>query len=409
MTARQGELWRCSQSFRGMRWLPLLLLAGCLGRLSNEPLTVGTVSGQLVGAESAKAMVFLLGYPEFTVSTNSAGQFALAAVPVGDYQVLAVGPTTALSATVHVASGGTAEPSSVSMTGASPVSVSVSSGGAPLDGVLVGIEGTPLAATSMEGGIAHLGVLPAGCFKFSVSWQGLTEACSLCAAPPLASSCELDFPGPVDAGPVDAGPEDAGPVDAGPVDAGFVDAGPTDAGLVDGGSPCDQGCSNSQVCDPTDDLCYDCVAPTDCGPGNVCVSHLCTSALASCQPCVSSLDCPQPSICAEIDGGPQECVVPCIRDDDCNQGGRWGFQCSTAGLCVPSPDEISLCISLGALGAQCQSDADCTNAGLVQGICEQIDSMGWVCTVSCDGSGNSGVCPKYGSCQWDGARNYCHP
>jgi hypothetical protein len=166
------------------------------------------------------------------------------------------------------------------------------------------------------------------------------------------------------------------------------------------------------VCDPDDGVCYECVSATDCGQGQSCFQHACTTVSSWCQTCSTNSDCSSNCLCLGIvDGGPQQCISACLNTDDCNPSGGYGFTCQT-GLCLPAPNEIALCVSISALGGACNGDMDCLNAGLPGGICEWIDgSQQGVCTVSCDPHNGNSDCPGGWQCDSDtsASRYYCHP
>jgi hypothetical protein len=387
-----GELRPASESLRSMRRLALLLVftAGCLGNLSNDDLRFGTVSGQLVGSEAANARVFLLYHPDLATKTDSAGRFSIAKVPEDDhnpYQLIAIGTTTALTASVEVEGGQVAAPSTGALMGASPVSVSISLSGAPLAGVQVSIEQTPIFAATGNDGVAALGVLPAGRFRMSAARDGITQECSVDMVPPMEAHCAIDFGSPVDAGPADAGPPDAGPADAGPPDAG---------------PNCDQGCPSGQTCDPADGRCYLCVHDDDCGGGLVCVGHACGAAANSCQSCTMATDC-LGGACIQVfpdQGQGKQCVAACYPDGGCGQGpGAFGFSCDpNLNLCVPNTSQLAACGPGMGIGTPCTGPNDCLEAGLLAGVCVGNGQQG-TCSVACSLDSD---CPPGWGCQPDG-------
>ncbi len=390
-----------------MRWLALLLMfTGCFGNLSNDDLRFGTVLGQLTGSEAAQARVFLLNHPDLATTTDSAGRFSIPKVPEDDhnpYQLLAIGTTTALTASVEVEGGQLAAPSTVALMGASPMAVSVSLRGAPLAGVEVSVEQTPISATTGSDGVAALGVLPAGRFRMSAARDGVTQECSVDLVPPMEAHCEIGFEVPVDAGPVDAGPPDAGPDDAGPGDAGPADAGPDDAGPGDAGSSCTQECQQGLVCDPADGQCYLCVDDDDCGGGGaMCSDHSCISPINSCQSCQSATDCASGACLPVFPEGGSQCVASCNADGGCGQTqSDYGYSSNPQNLCLPNTNEISTCDGALYLGASCNASSDCVAMGLVLGLC--VGAPTGSCSVACASDSD---CPLGWLCQPDNLT--CH-
>ena len=405
-----------------MRYLALLiaLTPACLGGLSNQPLLVGEVQGQLLGAEAAGATVFLLDHPEHQSRAGADGRFRLPLVPVGDYRLLALAGSTALSVAVQVGPGAVTTPTELTLVPAALLEVQVTLNGADLSGAAVGLTGTPLGAQTDGLGLARLGALPSGCFSIAVGSSGEHRDAPVClvAPGPILLEVALGQAPPPDAGQPDAGNEDAGDLDGGTPDAGGTcdggdrDGGHPDAGAADGGDHPDagegclgSGCPSSLHCDPADGQCYPCIDDSHCSGGETCAGHACQPVLAPCTPCSTDADCGVGGACVSpFSGGPTQCVFGCQGSGGC---AAFGYQCSM-NQCIPQTDQISSCDAAAAFGLSCGSDGDCVQEGLVSGRCLSADGLSPpTCTVACSGDGD---CPGNLTCQSsDGGDGFCQP
>jgi hypothetical protein len=396
------------------RSLLLLLLTGCFGGLSNKPLTKGGVRGQLVGSEAAGAQVFLFDHPELLVHADSAGNFSLENVPVGDYRLMALGTASALVTDVQVEPGQAFTPSDLRLTAALMLEVSVFvDGDDALSGASVSVSGTPLAVVSGADGLARPGALPPGCYTIVAQHDIQTRSTSVCQSAPGELRVTLVFDG--EDNDNDGGP----PLDAGPTDGGEHHDGGHDDGDGGDNSLCaNVVCGNDRHCDPADGLCYACVVDNDCDSGQACVAHTCQAVLAPCMPCSHDTQCGLGGSCADLfDAGVSECAYFCLSDLDCELrygfGFNYGYHCDAdSSRCLPELTEISSCEALSGMGEACTTDLDCLNLGLVHGLCHD-DGAGSHCTLGChsdddcpnDGNGNSWSCLQPN----DGGENWCQP
>ncbi|MBS2031864.1 MAG: hypothetical protein JST54_28465 [Deltaproteobacteria bacterium] len=353
----------------------LLALAGCVGGLNNKPLEQGSVSGQLVGAGSAQALVFISGHHELATTSAADGSFTIANVPLGPFQLVASASASAGQGGGTMAAGG-ANVGALNLSAAPGFVINVRRAFANASGAQVSIVGTPLSGVTGDDGVARLGALPVGCYELQVVLaSGETDAHSSCSE---SSEAEHDDHFDFDS------------------DGGEGD--------TDGGWDCrtGAGCNNGLHCDPNDGQCYACVQDQDCGgPGSVCHEHQCVAQVQGCATCAGDFDCGPGGRCVSAFSS-MICEFACQQDADCGQPcghpSDYGFRC-TGGLCVPQDSEITSCEGGGGLGGQCQQDADCTMAGLVHGSC--IDG---ICTVGCASPLD---CPVGWECEVDGGPGVC--
>lgn len=167
---------------------------------------------------------------------------------------------------------------------------------------------------------------------------------------------------------------------------------PDDAG--GGGAPGDP-CRNSldcvdapgnrTICDPETESCVECVGASDCADGNTCAANTCVES----NRCVNSLDCVAASgerpICDRLAGECVECAtaadcgdsadcvrnacVPftaCVNSLDCEAGNVCDRTLGRCVECANDPDctDGARCVA-HTCRAPCDSDNDCTGAGLL--------------------------------------------
>jgi hypothetical protein len=398
-----------SKGVLGAVWLAAL--PACLGELSNNELNYGEVEGSLVGGEAADAQIILAPPDGPQQRTDANGHFEFKHVAVGDYTLVALGRTQALTQQVHVGPGDLKHTPSLSMLEGGTLAVQVQVDGELAPGAQVSLAELPLTIQGGADGVATFTPVPQGCYTLKVSWRHREAIQPSCVPVGVGEHKHTVIKLEWD---LDAGPVDAGPVDAGPVDAGPVDAGPSCE---------DAHCSQGQVCDPADGQCYACVLDTDCnsngGGDQICQQHQCKPSVPYCAECNDNNDCTLVDqdhhlyygVCLSLfPSEGKQCTYACNDTDDCAKFWYfYGYQCADLGdaynhakACVPDTSRISECDAVREVCATCGSDNDCRGAGLVDGVCRTSGPEAGTCTVPCQAQNNDWDCPDDKVCDLDG-------
>jgi hypothetical protein len=142
--------------------------------------------------------------------------------------------------------------------------------------------------------------------------------------------------------------------------------------------------SQTRVCDPGPGICVQCLVQLDCDPGQDCENDVCVNTgLDGCSP---SNPCPNSSFCAVADGGMTcESSPPCTTTEDC-------VTAAPGTLCVNA--ECSNCAS----STSCEEAAYPSGDVCWNGLCMPSSSCDPECMTVC---ANAGMACEMSTCTCD--------